>query len=153
MLHPPTWSTVKGLPPNYSFFFLSQVAKMNLANRNLSSLLQDEEALLCRVATQHDLADSFQLRSTGGWQTLQVILNSTGERIPKRLREYDEVPSTTSSSVSSPPLSSSSSFHSKAPSAVGEPGEPLAKRFAAFRLNERRAASPSNSSPAPPPPP
>ncbi|KAM0255412.1 hypothetical protein ACHAQJ_005780 [Trichoderma viride] len=116
-------------------------------------LSKDEEALLCRVATQHDLADSFQLRSTEGWQTLQAILKSTGERIPKRLREYDEVPLATSSSVSSSPLSSSSSFHPKAPSVVGEPGEPLAKRFAAFRLNERRAATPSNISSQPPPPP
>ncbi|KAF4587866.1 NPL4 family protein [Ophiocordyceps camponoti-floridani] len=39
---------------------------------------RDEFALLCRVASQHDLADSFQLRSTEGWQTLQAILQSTG---------------------------------------------------------------------------
>lgn len=39
---------------------------------------KDEEALLCRVATQHDLSETFQLRSTKGWQTLQAILQSTG---------------------------------------------------------------------------
>ncbi|XP_044714920.1 NPL4 family domain-containing protein [Hirsutella rhossiliensis] len=87
----------------------------------------DEFALLCRVASQHDLADSFQLRSTEGWQTLQAILQSTGERIPTKRRRQDET------GPSSPSSSSSSSQNLP----VHGSGEPLAKRFAAFRLNER----------------
>jgi len=41
-------------------------------------LSKDEEALLCKVATQGDLTDAFQLRSMDGWRTLFVILQSTG---------------------------------------------------------------------------
>lgn len=87
---------------------------------------QDEEALLCRVASQHDLADSFQLRSTEGWQNLQAILQSTGERIPKRAREAND------------PAPDSAVLSSSYTRPGTEPGEPLTKKFAAFRLNERR---------------
>ncbi|RDA83581.1 hypothetical protein CP532_4769, partial [Ophiocordyceps camponoti-leonardi (nom. inval.)] len=85
----------------------------------MSVFSQDEFALLCRVASQHDLADSFQLRSTEGWQTLQAILQSTGERIPKRRRERRDDNGL----------------------AVLECGEPLTKRLAAFRLKERQGAA------------
>lgn len=85
---------------------------------------QDEESLLCRVATGHDLADAFQLKSTDGWQTLLAILQSTGERIPKRGRE--ELMDLDRSSGSSSP--------SRAPH-YDPDTEHLAKRVAAVRLN------------------
>ncbi|KAG6008865.1 nuclear protein localization protein 4 [Claviceps maximensis] len=92
-------------------------------------LSKDEEALLCRVASSHDLADSFQLRSTEGWQTLQAILQSTGERLPKRPRDFDD-PATSIDS---------SAYEFSAPfSRTRDSDEPLTKRFAAFRLKERR---------------
>lgn len=103
---------------------------------------QDEEALLCKVASQHDLADSFQLRSTEGWQTLQAILKSTGERIPKRRRDDSFAAAADASSQSSPSRSTSpSSTSSLQHTAPRDPDEPLTKRMAAFRLNERRPGS------------
>ncbi|EFX00781.1 endoplasmic reticulum and nuclear membrane proteinc [Grosmannia clavigera kw1407] len=77
------------------------------ALHQMEVLSKDEESLLCRVATQHDLADKFQLQATPGWQTLMMILQSAG-------RDSGS-------------------------------GEPLAKRFAAVRLNARslRPDSPS----------
>jgi nuclear protein localization protein 4 homolog len=36
------------------------------------------------VATKHDLSETYQLMSTSGWQTLEAILQSSGENIPKR---------------------------------------------------------------------
>ncbi|KAL2065092.1 hypothetical protein VTL71DRAFT_4232 [Oculimacula yallundae] len=44
----------------------------------LSTMDKDEQALLCRVATQHDPAEGFQLLSTPGWATLIAILASIG---------------------------------------------------------------------------
>lgn len=76
------------------------------------------------MATGHDLADAFQLKSTTGWQTLLAILQSTGERIPKRGREelMDMDPSSGSSSPSR--------------SYGHDPDtDRLAKRVAAVRLN------------------
>ncbi|KAK0672895.1 NPL4 family-domain-containing protein [Cercophora samala] len=90
----------------------------------MSVLSKDEEALLCKVATHHDLADAFQLRETPGFQTLKMILESTGERLPKRSRYSDDI-------ASSPAASASGRKSGR-----DDTGEPLAKRFAAVRLND-----------------
>jgi nuclear protein localization family protein 4 len=46
--------------------------------RGMSVMSKDEEPLLARVATHHDLADGYQLFSTPGWATLLAILETTG---------------------------------------------------------------------------
>lgn len=75
------------------------------------------------MATQHDLAESFQLRSTTGWQTLQAILQSTGERIPKRPWAAGETD-----------IADDVSAAHGVPSHRGDTDERLAKRIAAIRL-------------------
>ena len=76
---------------------------------NAQCPLQEEEALLCRVARTHDLADGFQLLETPGWATLLEILRESGERPPKR--------------------PSPSSLEPSVGYGLGSDGEQLAKRF------------------------
>jgi hypothetical protein len=107
----------------------------------LYSPSQPEAALLCRVATGHDVSAAHELESKEGWRTLDMILRTTGEqilhsRIPKRGRESESSPTI-------PPAAAAASLspHTQSPSSSRKPrtsGEPLAKKLAACRLNERR---------------
>ena len=80
-----------------------------LQTANTQRPLQEEEALVCRVARTHDLADGFQLLETPGWATLLEILRESGERPPKR--------------------PSPSSLEPSVGYGLGSDGEQLAKRF------------------------
>ena len=71
---------------------------------------QDEERLLCEVATEHDQTKAIQLANTSGWQTLMAILESYGERTLKRPWPMDGA-------------------NDEASSDAGTPSEQLAKRF------------------------
>ena len=97
--------------------FLRSMGVLNKVNRpmpielrtRLTGLLQDEEGLLCRVATEHDVADGMQLAQSSGWLTLMAILQESGERPPKRswIVEGDD----------------------ESPNYPGTPSEQLAKKF------------------------
>lgn len=106
---------------------------------------------MARVASKHDLADTYQLFSMPGWQTLEAIIQSTGETFPtqslKRPRRPsgDGVEAVNLSTLPLPHLDSSSNA-SATNVAVATPtnGEPDAKRFAALRLSGNRQINGKN---------
>ncbi|KAI1281020.1 nuclear protein localization protein 4 [Xylaria sp. FL0933] len=130
---------------------LGSLSDFHLLNfiHGMSVLSKEEEALLCKAATTQDLAETHKLFSMPGWQTLETILQATGETLPKKrfyssLGDEDEMlgaqanggaTSTSTSTTASP--SSSTSMASR------RSGEPLAKRFAAVRLNDRNGNRPT----------
>ncbi|KAI1423965.1 nuclear protein localization protein 4 [Xylaria sp. FL1777] len=129
---------------------LGSLSDFHLLNfiHGMSVLSKEEETLLCKYATNQDLAENYQLFSMPGWQTLETILQATGETLPKkRFRSFsvgDEgdvlgaqanggATSTSALTTTSSPSTSTASQRSR---------EPLAKRFAAVRLSERNENRP-----------
>ncbi|KAI1208840.1 polyubiquitin-tagged protein recognition complex, Npl4 component [Annulohypoxylon truncatum] len=112
---------------------LGSLSDFHLLNfiHGMGVLSKEEEALMCRAATTHDLADIYQLFSMPGFLSLKAILAETGETTPKRKR-----PRTSGEGGATP-----SSYSSVAASA-NRSGEPLTKRLAAVRLNERNESTP-----------
>ncbi|KAI0409736.1 NPL4 family-domain-containing protein [Xylaria palmicola] len=99
-------------------------------------LSKKEEGLLCKSVTTHDLAETYKLFSTPGWQTLETILQATGETISRKRPRSSSgdgggmLDAQANGGASSTPVSRSSR-------------EPLAKRFAAVRLTERNEHRPT----------
>jgi len=58
----------------------SKVSAADAPRSWFNRVWQDEEALLCRVATERDQVDAMQLTEAPGWGTLMAILESYGER-------------------------------------------------------------------------
>lgn len=77
------------------------------------------------MASTHDLADAFQLKSTTGWQTLLAILQTTGERTPLKRRREESINVDSGYGSAIPPRIDRSDSES----------EHLAKRIAGVRLN------------------
>ncbi|KKY18804.1 putative endoplasmic reticulum and nuclear membrane proteinc [Phaeomoniella chlamydospora] len=99
---------------------------------SLGILSKDELALLCRVATTHDIAEGMQLMNSPGWATLLAVLQeSSGERLPQKAnqkRRWGEGNNLSSSNDFDAEFASSS-FPTPPSFTRTDTGEQLAKRF------------------------
>ncbi|KAI0555389.1 nuclear protein localization protein 4 [Xylaria curta] len=110
-------------------------------------LSKEEEALLCKSVTTQDLTGTYQLFAMPGWQTLETILQATGETISRKRRRprassdnEGDMPGAQANggAKSTSAFSTASTSSSSTSTPVSRrSGEPLAKRFAAVRLSER----------------